>query len=321
MYFCTPQGRTSAKADAEWMAFLLWLGWWISDVALAGTRLYCVLLVPSRSCCAAITALGTLIRSAQQGGSEYYSWDEFSSLRPGSKFYVLHRALRTESSRSCPAEIIEPRDSAAVWYVVHHRRGRFTIGTTRSKYFYAKQARRSPHPQGIRMQRLNRNGLFYQAIVDQLDPGWALSPVEECQIVTARVKWARELAGLGVEVKDGANHDLRFELSDALMYRERSQAGAARVILSSSGSNDLGGTKCGVTILDGPDAFQDLGCVSSDRLLILLEHQEYDVSISNELALLVSKRDDSILSKSEIPGYSLPPAMRVTVFAVNKDLL
>lgn len=302
----------------EWAAFLIWAGWWISDIQFDGGVLYTFILLPSRLCCSALSAFGSLLRSAQQGGTDVLSWSDFYHLPIGSVFYCLYP--KKGKPNSCKARIIEPSERCLKRFEIVDDESETKIEVSHSGSFYKYRIRLTPHPPTRRRKQLNSYYSFYNAIVDDFRVYWLQSTNIACMLVTNRTGWNRDLNDLIAEAVIDEGSPIQHSLSDLLMTGVDRNTQKARVLLSSPGDDQPDSKHIPVVILDGPNAFRSYRSISASRVLILLEYREYDENISNDLVSLICRRDDNLISNLSIPSAEPPLGIEMLIFAIAGEL-
>lgn len=315
-------GTTTSLADGDsspdWVAFLIWLGWWVSDIPITYGKMLCVCLVPTRACGTALIAFGAQIRSAQQGGSEFLSWNRFYQLSEGSEFYFLHKVPGRSTIRSYRGEIVPPDRPGEKKFHWIDENSFITI--RRDRGFYRYRASLTKHPKTRRQRLLQQLAPFFELLVYDFRDVWLQSLKTECSLVSVCARWQRELAGILVEASDPAGDTKRLSLADILSPKNRRNADSGRLQLLPNEDDLKRIDDNHLVILDGPDAFGLVDSLSASRIVTLIEHNEYDASVSNELAFFSDHRIEYPSNVVSIPECKLPPWTEMILLHLASDL-
>lgn len=293
----------------EWASFLIWAGWWMRSTRRANTRIFMIVLLPTRVCCSAICSLGALIGSMAEA-KDSLSWERFLSLPVGTKIY-WHECRKKQVGT-----IIEKVGAGVkVKFETKHKRFREASQVFFERHFSECRISLTPFLSGPEEEILGKVKSFYSTIASEFSDTWVSSWSSDCLLVTNMAGWKREVEGLFVA--DDDNDENRILLSDAVMWWLNDEIHEPRVRLSSPKSIPPNSNEIPLAILDGPDALRSREMVWSQNTIVLLDQTEYDESSQNLLAQLLSIRNDDLLPLPEGVPDTLPYNTEMLMFAVE----
>ena len=71
----------------NWLGFIIWAGWWMRLNHMENTRIFLVMLLPTREVCSSICSLGAILGSVGKRDINL-TWDEMISLPDETKMYL-----------------------------------------------------------------------------------------------------------------------------------------------------------------------------------------------------------------------------------------
>lgn len=301
----------------EWIAFLLWAGWWMRTNSKPESRLHLVAVLPARSCCAAISALGACIASLREE-VDGLSFPDFMALPDGANLSLRYRGrifhgvlgpcqrFGGQSGRKVELDSnLKKMEDSAIWVFEHNL----------AEYQVSTDQRKNLSPQ--RQAALERVELFYQTLDPQPKHGWCLSPRREVLVVASKAAWGRAIENVSGKVHGGET-TLVVPLADLVVETEEPQGIPGKTMLASSSGvmSDIPSVR--VAILDGPNSIRVAGDVKADAVLILIEHSECDENIIHELVAMAEVRDDEVVPEG-LPD-KLPAGVEASVFGWRNPL-
>ncbi len=301
----------------EWIAFLLWAGWWMRVNSKPEFRLHLVAVLPARSCCAAISALGACIASLRDevGGLSFLDFMALPdgadlSLRVRGKIFpgVVGPCERYENQSYRRVKLdsnLKTWEDSAIGIFEHNL----------AKYQVSTDQRKNLSPQ--RQAALDQVELFYQTLDPRAKPGWCLSPRREVLVVASKAAWRREIENVSGQVNGGGT-TLVVPLADLVVKTEQPQGipGKTMLVSSSGAMSDIPSVR--VAILDGPNSIRVAGDVKANAVLILIEHSECDENTMHEIGALADAREDDVVPEG-LPD-KLPARVEASVFGWRNPL-
>ena len=313
---------TSSFIDAhkeipDWAAFLLWAGWWIRTNAGTQFHIRIATLLPARSCCAAISALGVCLASAQEQG-DTLSFQEFMALPDNTRVSLRFQGRILQGTlgpcdrsngrpyrRVVLDANVRKLKNAAIGIFDEDKLNQYQVSTDRRKTL-------SPR----RLATLERVEKFYRTLDPRVRTGWCVSPRSEVLIVTSKAKWRREIEEVYGQIDDG-DTELLMPVADLLVTAEQRQDSPRKTLLASPSGvvrNTAGGR---IAILDGPDSIRAAEDVNADAILMLLEHSECDENTIHDIASMTNVREDDAIPKGLLDSY--PAGVDMAVFGWRKQ--
>lgn len=303
----------ASESIDDWTAFLIWAGWWMRRTVVKNTRIFLVLLLPTRICCSAFCALGALIGSVGKlSGS--LTWEEFAQLPHGTKLYQYFR----------------PEES--IWGIVERKieiggmqqsRGqifrRIYIGSgrTRSQELVHEEVFHGYHLFLDRLSSRGRLGRITKFFKDLKSPRITFPMVafeKEYLIVANKTDWKRQIADIRIAPIGGSHV---YPLPEILMPCERDEVNCPGFLISSRGTSPhIEGVP--LAILDGPDSLKAWEKIPAPNIIVLLDRIEYDQNSQGILGLLASARDDRRLPAIEGFPDTLPDGIELSMFAFGQ---
>ncbi len=293
----------------QWASFFVHLGWWLAELPTGDAITYCVVRTPTRKCCAALTALGTVLSSASRRVPEL-TWSAFSALPTGTLVY-FQRAGKTRAVHYS-GRILESSTSEYVSVGVQGWKGETRVSRTS---FPQSGFQLEPFLHQRTQAQLDRLGALLGPIIPGFSAAWLLSEERCCTVVTKLVEWneeARELALTGVEQAGVvlSLHDVIY----AMPHRDRA---GGRVVAVSALQRDANVVATAPIIADGPRALAALDGILFRKAILFLDHLEYDSAVATQLAMLASRRrDDSVIAVGSFCDAA-PPGVDVVLFALD----
>ena len=300
----------------DWIAFLLWAGWWMRSNARPEARLHLVTLLPARSCCATITALGACLASTQEelDGLDFRDFMALPdgahvSLRDQGKIFqgALGPCDRYEgqSGRKVALDTGLKRWKGSLIWVFEHNLSKYQVSTDQRKNL-------SPQRQAA-FERVER---FYRTVDPRAKTGWCLSACREVLIVTSKAAWQREIENVSGQIDDNET-PLVVPLADLVVATEEQQGFPGKTLLASPSGVMSNTSGVRVAILDGPDSIRAAENVNADAVLILIEHSECDENALHEIASMTDVREDDAVPEG-LPDR-FPAGIEVSVFGWRKQ--
>jgi len=296
----------------EWASFLIWTGWWMRITRRVNTRIFMVLLMPTRACCSALCSFGALIGSMVEE-RDSLTWEKCLSLPVGTSIY-WHEGRQKHSGTIIGKCEVEGLTGVRVKYETKGRRNREATKIIFKHHLSHDRIKLTPFLSNQSEEILETAKTFYRSVTGEVSDLWISSWTSECLLVTNRAGWKRENEGLLAAVATGDNP---IALSDALMWWLKDGVHAPRVCLSSPKSVPINSHEIPLAILDGPDALRSMELVYSQNILILLDQTEYDEGVENLLAQPLSVRNDELLPFPEGVAETLPSSIEMTMFALD----
>ena len=299
----------------DWIAFLLWAGWWMRSNARPEVRLHLVALLPARSCCATITALGACLASIREemNGLDF---QDFMALPDGTPVSLRYQGRILQGVLG-PCERYGSRSFRKVALDTNLRRlKRSAIGIFEHNLSHYRVA--TDQRKNLSLQRqavLERVERFYRTLDARARAGWCLSARREILIVTSKAAWRREIEHVSAQIDDDET-PLVLPLVDLVVATEEQQGFPGKTLLASSSGVVSNTSGARVAILDGPDSIRAAEDVNADAVLMLIEHSEWDESAIQEITAMASGREDNAVPEG-IP-HRLPDGVAVSVFAWRK---
>lgn len=299
----------------EWIAFLLWAGWWMRSNARPESRLHLVALLPARSCCATITALGACLASIREDVNGF-SFQDFMALPDGTHVSLRYQRRFLQGVLG-PCDRFGSRSYRKVTLETNLQRlRRSAIGIFEhnlSEYQVSTDQRKNLSPQ--RQAGLERVERFYRTLDPRARTGWCLSPRREALIVTSKATWWREIEGVSAQIDDDETQ-IVVPLTDLVVATEEQQGFPGKTLLASP-SGVMSNTGVRVAILDGPDSIRNAEDVNADAVLMLMEHSECDENVIHEIASMTDAREDDAIPTG-LPDR-FPAGVEVSVFGWRKQ--
>ena len=300
----------------EWIAFLLWTGWWMRSNARSDVRLHLAVLLPARSCCAAIAAFGACIAAAQEdlGGLNF---SEFMALSDGTRV-SMHESNRRfqgvlgpcDQFNGQPGRKINLATSVRNWregaiWIFEHNLSDHQISTDQDK-----------NPSVQRQKGLARVEGFYSTLNPRFKNGWCFSANREILIVTSKAAWWREINGVSGQID--AKGSTRIEpLADLVVASKDPHGFPGKTLLASSSGVMSNSSGARIVILDGPDSIRTSEDVNADAVLMFLEHSECDEYVVHEIASMADAREDHAVPAG-LPEV-LPAGVEASAFGWTKQ--
>ena len=301
----------------EWAAFLLWAGWWLRTNSKPESRLHLVAVLPARSCCAIISALGACIASLRDEVDDL-SFPDFMALPDGADLSlrdqgrifhgVLGPCVQFEGQPGRRVKLdsnLKKWEAAAIWVFEHNL----------AEYQVSTDQRKNLSPQ--RQAALERVELFYQALDPRTTPGWCLSPRREVLIVGSKAAWRRSIENVSGQIKGGET-SLIVPLAELVVETEEPRGIPGKTLLASSSGVMSDFPSVRVAILDGPNSIRVARDVKADAVLMLMEHSECDENTIHELVAMADVREDDVVPKG-LPD-KLPAGVEASFFGWRKPL-
>lgn len=299
----------------DWVAFMIWVGWWMRRTIVRNVKVFCILLLPTRISCSAFCALGALIGSIGKL-KDGLTWDEFIALPNGAKIYQYiidqepSQDMLLREFNIVVGKLVKSGDQIFRRITRDSGKSRldklvFIENFYRYSFFLEKLKKK---------QRKSRQKITkFLGDLRSLNVSFPLWLDREYMIVTNRTEWRRQISSVLITKSNDPNP---LNLSKILVPCERDEIECSGFLFSSKG-RDLDVKNIPLAILDGPDALKSWERVKATNIIILLEQGEYDQNSENILNLLASAREDLLL-----PGiegiYENPPAgIEVSMFAIN----
>ena len=300
----------------DWIAFLLWAGWWMRSNARPEVRLHLVVLLPARSCCAAIAALGACLALAREevGG---LTFQEFTALSDGTRVSLRYQGKIFEGVLGSCGQIGDQpfRRVALDANPKKLKDSEFLVlESNLSTYQVSTDQRKNLSPQ--RHAALERVERFYRLLNFRAKPGWCLSPRRDVLIVTSKAAWRREIENVSGQIDDG-DTPLAVPLADLVVATEEQQGFPGKTLLASPSGVTSGTAGIRIAILDGPDSIRAAEAVNADAVLILIERSECDETTVHEIASMADARDDDVIPAC-LPD-KFPAGVEVSVFGWHKQ--
>lgn len=262
-------------ASPSWLDWLVWLGQWMRvQAALEGKRI-AVVRVPSRRLAAAFTAIGSVFASARLH-NDSLDWDGLRSLAPGTTVFWREHASGKHRQRS--GTVVGVRQDAGNDFLeVAAKAQKTSQQVTR---LFAKSAALS---YGITLgsisavadERLACSERVIRAAVVGGAQGWVRSPGIECNIITERSSFLRDLEGLAVRV----GGRVEASCSDLLAISDSTERSHGKTRLATARSDGVFDESGSITILDGAAAALRLSDTFAMSVVVLLDQAEYDEEI------------------------------------------
>ena len=299
----------------EWIEFLLWAGWWIRSNARPEARLHLVALLPARSCCATIAALGVCLASTQDelDGLEFL---DFMALPDGTHVSLRHLGrifqgvlgpcdqYHGESGRKVALDTALKRWKGLAIWIFEGNLSKYQVSTDQRKIL-------SPQRQAA-IERVER---FYRTLNPRAKTGWCLSARREVLIVTSKAAWRREIENLSAQTNDDVT-PLVVPLADLVMVTEEKEGFPGKTLLTSPSGVMSNTSGIRVAILDGPDPIRTAEDVNADAVLILIERSECDENTIHEIASMAAVREDDAIPEG-LPDR-FPAGVDISVFGWRK---
>ena len=279
-------------------------------------RLHLVALLPARSCCAAITALGACLGSIHED-VDGLTFQEFATL-PDETRVSLRDQGRIFEGILGPCGWIGDQRFREVALDTNLRKWKdskiLILESNLNKYQVSTDQRKNLSPQ--RQAILERAEQFYRILDPRAKTGWYLSTRREALVVTSKAAWRREIGGVFGQIDDDGM-PLIVPLDDLVVATEEQEGFPGKTLLASP-SGGMGNTSgAPVAILDGPDAIRTAEEVNADAVLMLIENSEYDETAIQEIAAMADAREDDAVPEG-IPDR-LPAGVEVSVFGWRKQ--
>lgn len=312
----TPAFLSARDGLPEWIAFLLWAGWWMHWNARPEARLHLVALLPARSCCAAIAALGACLASTQEE-SDGLDFRDFMALPDGAHVSLRHQGrifqgtlgrcdrYHDQSGRTVALDTELKKWKGLVIWVFEHNLGEYQVSTDQRKNL-------SPQRQ-VALERVEQ---VYRTLDPRARTGWCLSPRREVLIVTSKAAWWREIEGVSAQIDDDET-PLVVPLADLVVATEEQQGFPGKTLLASPSGVMSNTSGVRVAILDGPDSIRTAEDVNADAVLMLIEHSEFDENAIHEIASMTDVREDDAVPVG-LPDR-FPAGVDVSVFGWRRQ--
>lgn len=309
----------SSNNVPEWVGFLIWAGWWMRKTHVEGTRVFLVMLLPTRICCSELCALGALIGSIG-GGREPFTWRKLISLPTGTEVFLSYpdpkTALQSVPLRGELGKTFECQGGMARKVRITSQNKRFKDSTLCLLEGNLKKYALSliPHP-SHQKKKLAAMFRFYKNLVPNMDSAAMLPIFNECMIVTNRAGWKREIEGISVS----AGKKSRLPLADLLMLSEQYTIPHSGILLASPKSANVRAENVPLAILDGPEPLRSWEMVRTSNIIVMLDQTEYDESSQNILATLSNARSDQRLPIPKGIAPSPPSGIEIMMFALEYE--
>ena len=300
----------------DWIAFLLWAGWWMRSNARPEVRLHLVALLPARSCCATITALGACLASTREE-VDGLTFQDFTALPDGSRVSLRYRGKIFEGVLGSCGQIGDQpfRRVALDTNLKKFKELEFLVlESNLSKYQVSTDQRKNLSPQ--RQATLERVERFYRILDSRAKTGWCLSPRREVLIVTSKAVWRREIENVSGRIDDD-DTPLAVPLADLVVATEEQQGFPGKTLLASPSGVTSNTSGIRIAILDGPDSIRAAEAVAADAVLILIERSECDENTIHEIASMADAREDDVIPEGSLDTF--PAGVDVSMFGWRKQ--
>lgn len=309
LHFRDVENSIPERNIPDWALWLLWSGSTLFCLDTEASRSILVVLLPTRTCCAALVTLGALLGSASLPCHKL-SWKEIANLPYGSSVN-LRIANPNKPGNHIRAEgCIESTGIDGSRYIRFYKEIKIDRGIVRGKTIIPENAdnylitQYSQASQRMTSRRTKHIG-FYRGVVGKLDSLWLASNTVECMIVTKRSSWQKENRSLEVACAGRRAERIWHPLPELLMAK--SDVSGAKVIIRSPGTMESPGNEAKLAILDGPDALLSMDYIQADKFIVLLDRGEYQEGVRGILAGLADRRDESI-TETSLKSFIEPPA-------------
>ncbi|MDB4305988.1 hypothetical protein N9980_00315 [bacterium] len=312
--FLGPKNQLEAQTPMpEWAAFLIYLGWWLSRIKPGGGTLFCIAVLPTRKCAAALATLGSLFSSAQ-GALDDMNWEEFLEIPEGAEAYFL---LKREKGKLKPfsGKLTTPAGASPRNIDVSGEPLKLSIFPGGfPKYHF----RTTPYPTTHRLGRIARVRPVYEGSIPDFDNYWLVSASSISLVVSVAAQWLRDIDGLNIlTLGDDGEKTNVMTLKEVLMVGPDATVPGTKVLLHSPGGVTPAGGRFPLAVLDGPAAVRTLPWINARNVLVLIEQPEFDDSVYNEIVGLSSRRDDSLVSNVGDFPAPVPFGAEVSLFGLR----
>lgn len=296
-----------------WADNIVNFGWWMHERKSTSRRLFAVLLMPTRCCCSAFCALGSLMAGSRSTGLGL-TWEEFCALKEGEQVYMLvpHKEKKTpvvaetkrynEKYNGRNVQVISTRKKAVKGLSV------FLMPENFASY----QVSLKQHASVQRLGGLAKVGNFLKGTVEGFQENWLESGGVETLIVTNKASWRRQSNDIRIRLKNRKND---YCLQDLLAVNETYEGPYIHTLLASPGSQDIS-RKSPLVIMDGPEALASYESINTSSIVVMLTHSEYENETRDILSMLGSYREESLLPDLDGVGDYIPPGSEIMLFAL-----
>lgn len=279
-------------------------------------RLHLVALLPARSCCAAIAALGACLASVREE-TNGLGFQDLMALPDGTHVSLRYqgRILQgilgscdrygSQSFRKIALDTNLQRLKRSAIGIFEHNLSHYQVTTDQRKNLSLQ-----------RQATLDGVERFYRAIDSRARIGWCLSAHREILIVTSKAAWRREIDHVSAHI-DEDETPFVLPLVDLMVATEEPHGFPGKTLLASSSGVVSDAPSVRVAILDGPDSIRAAQDVSADAVLMLIEHSECDENTIHEIASMTDVREDDAVPVG-LPDR-FPVGVEVSVFGWRKQ--
>ena len=309
----TPSFLRACDGIPDWVAFLLWAGWWMRSHARPDCRLHLVVLLPARSCCAAITALGACLASARED-IDGLTYPELMALAEGTRV-SLHIDGKTMAGTIGSIESLGGQPARKVTLNTNLKRYRNSTFWLHEQNLYQASTDQKREIGTQRQAVLQRVEQFYKSVDRFSKPGWPQSGRKEVLVATSKAAWKRDVVDVVGQVSGGGS-SLEIVLRDLLVETDNPQGWPGKTLLISQAGqmNDL--PEVHLAVLDGPDAVRRAREVQANTVVMLVEHREYDETVEPEIAMMAEYCENEVIPE-DVPDQ-LPVGIQASVFGWRK---
>jgi hypothetical protein len=287
------EGARAGRETPEWAAYLMYIGYWMSDHQEDGATLNCVVTLPTRSCAAALVAFGALLHSATEP-CRVLTWSEVQMLEAGAPIF-LRMADKRGKKRTHAGRVRQSAFPGMVQIEVDEPKHTHWITVTNFEKFEVRLTEHETSP------RSTRAGSVLTKAVPSFTSDWIHAGRTCCAVITNQARWRNEVASIAMRAG-------RESATLADFFSSSNPDEVTRVdVLSSKRAQEL---NCDFVILDGPNAFLQRENVASRRVVILLNVFEFQ-KYSSEIAGMIAGRDE--MFTTELPD----PLVDTSVFTVR----
>lgn len=320
--FHLAQGDYSGDPLPEWAGLLIWAGWWMRRAQVSRTRIFMVLLLPSRSCAASLVALGTMIGSLGRTGRSL-DWGSFLELPAGTPIFLRmkdrtaqHKLISVEGRIGSIDGRGRPNKGTIALVSTNPRFHGATIFPS-AKAFFEYDVSLTRHATARQARKLLGISRIYSTLSDDFDDAWMSSASRESAIVTNKARWARETEGLNVVSTSALREEIEASVLDLLVCGAPGIGDEVRTLLASPMTIMPESNQIPVGVLDGAEALRSFDLVHCPNILVLLEQSEYDEEVHDQLTRLNSARNnESLPDLTDIPK-DIPSGIDMIMFALN----
>lgn len=255
----------------EWASFLIWLGSVNHKLQVDGIRVFCVVLLPTRICCSALAAIGSIASSLTNQKNDL-SWDLFLECEKGLTVYTLHKNNKGKIKQleGVLGDVI-PYDEQILREIKIISKSsncqNLKILVSEKKFLDSKISFH-PHHRSKLLNRLHEFSEFFSRSLENFNENRLLLNNPENIVITNRAGWERENDNIFMGTVEKKTFNL-LPVKEILLSR------FSRTQLYSPKSNDLQDIETPLAILDGLDALRSREYIKARNVIILLDKNEY----------------------------------------------